>query len=88
MSLYVHSKHLLCPKVPKFNDLIFMHPAQGNEARLGGVHLIFWHIQICTRLPQGELFKVSMYTAQYKLKRMPLFDDLLNFTPAGFWEIK
>ena len=40
-----------------------MHPAQPSEARLGGVHFIFRHIQICTRLQQGELFQVTMYTA-------------------------
>ena len=40
-----------------------MHPAQPSKARLGGVYFIFWHIQICTRLLQGELFKVTMYTA-------------------------
>ena len=40
-----------------------MHPAQPSKARLGGVHFIFPHIQICTRLLQAELFKVTMYTA-------------------------
>ena len=40
-----------------------MHPAQPCEARPGGVYFIFRHIQICTRLLQGELFKVTMYTA-------------------------
>ena len=40
-----------------------MHPAQPSKARLGGVHFIFRHIQICSRLLQGELFKVTMYTA-------------------------
>ena len=42
---------------------VIMHPAQLSEARLGGVHFIFGHIQICTRLLQGELFKVTKYTA-------------------------
>ena len=40
-----------------------MHPGQPSKARLGGVHFIFRHIQICNRLLQGELFKVTMYTA-------------------------
>ena len=40
-----------------------VHPAQPSEVRLGRVHFIFRHIQICTRLLQGELFKVTMYTA-------------------------
>ena len=39
-----------------------MHPAQPSKARLGGVHFIFWHIQIFTGLLQDELFKVTMYT--------------------------
>jgi hypothetical protein len=43
--------------------MVIMHPAQPSKARLGGVHFIFRHIQICTRLLQGELFKVTMYTA-------------------------
>ena len=34
-----------------------MHPAQPSEARLGGVHFIFHHIQILTRLLQVELFR-------------------------------
>ena len=42
---------------------LIMHPVQPSEARLGVVHFIFLHIQICTRLLQGELFKVTMYTA-------------------------
>ena len=40
-----------------------MQPAQPSKARLGEVHFIFTHIQICTRLLQGELFKVTMYAA-------------------------
>ena len=36
---------------------IIMHPAQASEARLGGVHFIFRHIQIPTRLLQVELFR-------------------------------
>ena len=36
--------------------IIIMHPAQPSKARLGGVHFIFRHIQILTRLLQGELF--------------------------------
>ena len=36
---------------------IIMHPAQPSKARLGGVHFIFRHIQILTRLLQGELFR-------------------------------
>ena len=44
-----------------------MHPAQPSKARLGMVHFIFWHIQICSRLLQGELFKVNMYTAHISL---------------------
>ena len=40
-----------------------MHPDQPSKARLGCVHFIFWHIQICTRFLQGELFKVTMYTS-------------------------
>ena len=50
-------------KVRFFYKLIIMHPAQPSEARLGGVHFIFHHIQILTRLLQSELFKVTMYTA-------------------------
>ena len=34
-----------------------MHPAQPSKARLGGVHFIFWHIQILTRLLEVELFR-------------------------------
>ena len=34
-----------------------MHPTQPSEARLGGVHFIFFHIQILTRLLQVELFR-------------------------------
>ena len=37
-------------------QLFIMHPAQPSEARLGGVQFIFRHIQILTRLLQGELF--------------------------------
>ena len=33
-----------------------MHPVQPSEARLGGVHFIFRHIQILTRLLHVELF--------------------------------
>ena len=43
-------------------EYLVMHPLQPSEARLGGVHFIFHHIQIYTRLLQGELFKVTMYT--------------------------
>ena len=39
------------------NISFIMHPAQPSEARLGGVHFIFRHIQICTRLLKGELFR-------------------------------
>ena len=45
------------------SNIFIMHPAQASEARLGGVHFIVLHIQICTRLLQGEMFKVTMYTA-------------------------
>ena len=38
-----------------------MHPTHPSKARLGGVHFIFRHIQICTRLLQGELFKVPVH---------------------------
>ena len=44
-------------------EYLVMQPAQPSKARLGGVHLIFPHILICTRLLQGELFKVTTYTA-------------------------
>ena len=58
-------------------EYLVMHPAQPSEARLGNVNVIFRHIQIVTRLLQGYLFKVTMYTAcTYKLKRKPLFDGL------------
>ena len=40
-----------------------MHPAQPSKARLGGVHFIFWHILIRTRLLQDELFKLTMCNA-------------------------
>ena len=40
-----------------------MHPAQPSKARLDGVHFIFRHIPIHTSLLQGELFKVTTYTA-------------------------
>ena len=51
-------------KVQKSFYLFFiMHPAQPSEGRLGGVHFNFRHIQICTRLLQCGLFKVTMYTA-------------------------
>ena len=40
-----------------FKKNIIMHPAQPSKARLGGVHLIFHHIQILTRLLQVELFR-------------------------------
>ena len=43
-----------------------MHPDQSSEARLGVVHFMFWHIKICTRLLQGELLKVNMYTAHIR----------------------
>ena len=46
------------PMVP-FKNLI----DQPSKARLDGVHFIFWHIQIRTRLLQGKLFKVTKYTA-------------------------
>ena len=39
------------------NMILIMHPAQPSEARLGGVHFIFCHIQILTRLLQVELFR-------------------------------
>ena len=42
----------------KVRLLFIMHPAQPSEARLGGVHLIFWHIQICTRLLQGSCLRL------------------------------
>ena len=45
------------------NTYIIMDPAQPSKASLGGVNFIFRHIQICTRLLQGELFQVTMYTA-------------------------
>ena len=48
------------PFFREMKDKLFffiMHPAQPSEARLGGVHFIFRHIQILTRLLQGELFK-------------------------------
>ena len=44
-------------------EYIIMHPAQPSEARLGRLHSIFPHIQICTSLLQSELFKVPMYAA-------------------------
>ena len=51
-----------------------MHPAQASEARLGGVHFIFRHIQIPTGLLQVELFRG--YYVYCMLKRKPLFDGL------------
>ena len=38
-------------------EYLVMHPVQPSEARLGGVHFIFRHIQIPTRLLQVELFR-------------------------------
>ena len=40
-----------------------MHPAQPSKARLGRVHFIFPHIQICNRVLQGGQFKVTLFTA-------------------------
>ena len=51
-----------------------MHPAHPSEAMLGGVHFIFRHIQICTRLLQVELFRGYYVYCTYKLNRKPLFD--------------
>ena len=48
--------------------VVIMRPAQPSEAMLGGVHFIFSHIQNGTRLLQGELFKVTMYTARISSK--------------------
>ena len=65
-SLYLIEFPLLFRTAVEANisELCFiMHPAQPSEARLGGVHFIFRHVQICTRLLQGELFKVTTYTA-------------------------
>ena len=52
------------PTLSSFHDCqelspfpLIMHPAQSSEARLGGVHFIFRHIQIPTRLLEVELFR-------------------------------
>ena len=43
--------------LPTLFCMIIMHPAKPNEARLGGVHFIFRHIQILTRFVHVELFR-------------------------------
>ena len=59
---------------PKNLMRIIMHPAQPSKAGLGGVHFIFRHIQILTRLLYVELFRGYYVYCTYKLKRKPLFD--------------
>ena len=60
------------PHLTSFTTLFFIkYSAQQSKARLGQVHLIFHHIQIC----KGELFQVTMYSA-HKLKWVPLVDGL------------
>ena len=39
-------------------SLFIMHPAKPSKARLGGVHFIFCHIQICNRLLRGSCVRL------------------------------
>ena len=55
----------------------YLHKSFAHDycfARLGGVHFIVHHIQICNRLLQSELFQVTLFTAHISPNGSHFFD--------------